>query len=119
MLLNGPYPWHLKQRIKSRHGHLSNEEAAELLTEVMHPGLEGLFLAHLSEANNQPEIALEAHRRKLSATTVCSPRIFVGTSRAPVRFCCCDVRDRTFAIVQNLRTASCSKNQNERAYKIL
>jgi phosphoribosyl 1,2-cyclic phosphodiesterase len=81
MLLNGPYPWHLKQRIKSRHGHLSNVEAAELLTEVMHPGLEGLFLAHLSEANNQPEIALEAHRKQLSATTVCSPRIFVGSQQ--------------------------------------
>ncbi|MHC1697881.1 MAG: MBL fold metallo-hydrolase [Geobacteraceae bacterium] len=82
MLLNGPYPWHLKQRIKSRHGHLSNVESAELLTEVMHPKLEGVFLAHLSEANNHPEIALEVCRNKLSGTTICSPRIFVGKQQS-------------------------------------
>ena len=45
MLLNGPYPWHLKQRIKSRHGHLSNVEAAETLDELFHPGgLKEFFL---------------------------------------------------------------------------
>ncbi|RQW84666.1 MAG: MBL fold metallo-hydrolase [Geobacter sp.] len=82
MLLNGPYPWHLKQRIKSRHGHLSNVESAALLMEVMHPGLEGVFLAHLSEANNNPEIALGVHRKQLSGTTVCSPRIFVGNQQS-------------------------------------
>jgi phosphoribosyl 1,2-cyclic phosphodiesterase len=81
MLLNGPYPWHLKQRIKSRHGHLSNVESAELLIKVMHPGLEGVFLAHLSEANNHPEIALEEYRRQLSGTTVCSPRIVIGSQQ--------------------------------------
>ncbi len=79
MLLNGPYPWHLKQRIKSRHGHLSNVESAELLAEIIHPNLEGVFLAHLSEANNNPEIALRVCQKQLSGTTVCSPRIFVGT----------------------------------------
>jgi phosphoribosyl 1,2-cyclic phosphodiesterase len=78
MLLNGPYPWHLKQRIKSRHGHLSNLESAELLAEVLHPDLEGVFLAHLSEANNLPEIALGVCQNQLSGSTVCSPRIFVG-----------------------------------------
>ena len=82
MLLNGPYPWHLKQRIKSRHGHLSNVESAALLMEVMHPGLEGVFLAHLSEANNHPEIALGVHRNQLSDTTVCSPRIYVGNQQS-------------------------------------
>lgn len=81
MLLNGPYPWHLKQRIKSRHGHLSNIESAELLTELLHPHLEGVFLAHLSEANNHPEIALEVCRDRLSSTTICAPRIFVGNQQ--------------------------------------
>jgi len=81
MLLNGPYPWHLKQRIKSRHGHLSNVESAELITEIMHSELEGVFLAHLSEANNHPEIALDVCRKKLSGTTICSPRIFVGNQQ--------------------------------------
>jgi phosphoribosyl 1,2-cyclic phosphodiesterase len=81
MLLNGPYPWHLKQRIKSRHGHLSNAESVELFADVMHPELEGVFLAHLSEANNLPEIALENYRKKLSGNTVCSPRVFVGAQQ--------------------------------------
>jgi phosphoribosyl 1,2-cyclic phosphodiesterase len=81
MLLNGPYPWHLKQRIKSRHGHLSNVESVELFAEVMHPDLEGVFLAHLSEANNLPGIALENYRKKLFGNTVCSPRVFVGAQQ--------------------------------------
>jgi phosphoribosyl 1,2-cyclic phosphodiesterase len=82
MLLNGPYPWHLKQRIKSRHGHLSNIESAELLMEVMHPELEGVFLAHLSEANNHPDIAREVCQKKISCSTICSPRIFVGNQQS-------------------------------------
>ncbi|MFC1898430.1 MBL fold metallo-hydrolase [Candidatus Cloacimonadota bacterium] len=57
MLLNGPYPPHLKQRIKSRQGHLSNEQAVGVITQVLHPGLKNLILAHLSEKNNLPKIA--------------------------------------------------------------
>jgi len=81
MLVNGPYPWHLKQRIKSRHGHLSNAEAAELFAEVMGPDLEMLFLAHLSEVNNHPEVALEAFRKPLTGCTACAPRVVVGSQR--------------------------------------
>ncbi len=51
MLQDGPYPWSLKQRIRSRHGHLSNVEAGRLLEDIRWPGLEALFLAHLSEEN--------------------------------------------------------------------
>ena len=57
MLLNGPYPPHLKQRIKSRQGHLSNEQAVDVVTQVRHPGLKNLILAHLSEKNNLPKKA--------------------------------------------------------------
>ncbi len=78
MLLNGPYPWHLKQRIKSRHGHLSNLESAALLDEIIHPGLEGIFLAHLSEVNNHPEVALRHAEILLEGQNVCAPRLFVG-----------------------------------------
>jgi len=52
MLIAGAYPWALKQRIRSRHGHLSNEQACQLLEDIGWPGLEALFLAHLSEDNN-------------------------------------------------------------------
>lgn len=78
MLLNGPYPWHLKQRIKSRHGHLSNLESAALLDEIIHPGLEGIFLAHLSEVNNDPSVALGVAAAMLASQNVCSPQLFVG-----------------------------------------
>ena len=57
MLLEGPYPWDLKQRVKSRHGHLSNEQAVGVISRIIHPGLKNLVLAHLSEVNNDPEIA--------------------------------------------------------------
>lgn len=58
MLINGPYPWPLKQRIKSRTGHLSNEDSGKLLKEILHDRLHHVVLAHLSEQNNTPEKAL-------------------------------------------------------------
>jgi phosphoribosyl 1,2-cyclic phosphodiesterase len=60
MLSTCDYPWELKQRISSSHGHLSNQEAAELIAETMHPELFHVVLAHLSENSNRPEMALEA-----------------------------------------------------------
>lgn len=54
MLINGGYPWHLKQRIKSRTGHLSNAEARDLVGELVHNQLHHVILAHLSEENNLP-----------------------------------------------------------------
>ena len=58
MLLQGPYPWFLKQRIRSRNGHLSNEDSSRILSELLHPGLQSVILAHLSEINNSPDAAL-------------------------------------------------------------
>jgi phosphoribosyl 1,2-cyclic phosphodiesterase len=59
MLLYSPYPWHLKQRIKSRLGHLSNSQASGLLKTVAHRDLSSVMLAHLSRVNNKQESALE------------------------------------------------------------
>lgn len=78
MLMNGPYPWHLKQRIRSRHGHLSNNDSAALLQEILHSGLEGVFLAHLSEVNNDPNLAYSAATSLLASQNVCAPRLVVG-----------------------------------------
>lgn len=58
MLENGPYPWPLKQRVKSRLGHLSNEASKQLLMDVRHTGLSHVILAHLSQKNNTPQHAL-------------------------------------------------------------
>jgi len=73
MLENGPYPWPLKQRIKSRAGHLSNESARALVAEIRHDGLEHLVLAHLSETNNTPEKALSVVSKALNGhkTSIC------------------------------------------------
>lgn len=56
MLMQGRYPWHLKQRVKSINGHLSNEQAIGLLSQILHPDLDNIILAHLSEENNNPSI---------------------------------------------------------------
>ncbi|MGH9468967.1 MAG: MBL fold metallo-hydrolase [Terriglobia bacterium] len=57
MLKVGPYPWHIKQRVMSRQGHLSNLATAEFLGGDYDAVAQVLVLAHLSEINNHPEIA--------------------------------------------------------------
>lgn len=59
MLKEGPYPYHLKARIDSDFGHLSNFQAFELLRENAHPQLQCVFLSHLSAENNRPELAIQ------------------------------------------------------------
>jgi phosphoribosyl 1,2-cyclic phosphodiesterase len=59
-LWNGPYPWSVKQRIASSHGHLSNRAAGDLATELYHDGLAGVVLAHLSDSCNEPDLAYAA-----------------------------------------------------------
>ena len=65
MLKRGPYPEHLKQRILSRYGHLSNEASAELCLGLAEAGCEKFMLAHLSAENNTPEKALTTVKEKL------------------------------------------------------
>lgn len=57
MLIEGPYPYDLKQRIRSKKGHLSNVDCAAFACELYESGTEHIMLAHLSEENNLPEIA--------------------------------------------------------------
>jgi phosphoribosyl 1,2-cyclic phosphodiesterase len=68
MLENGPYRPEDKARIKSRLGHLSNEEAQEFVREIAHEGLRHVTLAHLSKINNAPDIAYAGMRRVLDET---------------------------------------------------
>jgi phosphoribosyl 1,2-cyclic phosphodiesterase len=65
MLWNGPYPWSVKQRIASSHGHLSNEAAAELAVELHHDELAHVVLAHLSTHCNDGGLAREVVGRAL------------------------------------------------------
>lgn len=66
MLRGGKYPRILQDRIMSGTGHLSNRQAAEVLAESIHPCLKQVWLCHLSEENNHPELArktMEMHLR--------------------------------------------------------
>ncbi|HSB49553.1 MAG TPA: MBL fold metallo-hydrolase [Burkholderiales bacterium] len=69
MLMNGPYAAPLKKRIASRLGHLSNEASAELLRAMDCSRLQHLVAAHLSQANNTPELA----RAALAGALGCAP----------------------------------------------
>ncbi len=62
MLQVGPYPYYLKQRILSDHGHLSNELAGNLLYRLINDKMQAVFLGHLSKENNLPELAYESVR---------------------------------------------------------
>ena len=57
MLRMGPYPWSVKARIASSHGHLSNHASARFAAALAHPRLAGILLAHLSNECNEAELA--------------------------------------------------------------
>jgi len=59
MLLDGPYPWHLKERIRGEQGHLSNDDAADALRRFATTDTSQVVLAHLSAENNLPQLALD------------------------------------------------------------
>ena len=61
MLQTGSYPFHLKQRISSSVGHLSNVQSLRLLEKSAGEHLQCVFLSHLSAENNTPQLALNAH----------------------------------------------------------
>lgn len=63
MLDRSSYPDFLKRRIRGPGGHISNQEAAQLLREAASERLQWACLAHLSEQNNDPDLALETHRQ--------------------------------------------------------
>jgi phosphoribosyl 1,2-cyclic phosphodiesterase len=58
-------PWSLKQRILSRHGHLSNDAAADVVQQILSPGLRRLYLGHLSRDCNRPELARQTVAARL------------------------------------------------------
>lgn len=67
MLRSGPYPFPLKKRILGLEGHLSNADAASYAASSVRAGTRAVLLAHLSEENNTPDLALDALRRTLEA----------------------------------------------------
>lgn len=70
MLMSGAYTHDLKMRICRGNGHLSNDECASAIKRFWHPGLRNIFLCHLSENNNTPELAYRAARAALDSIGV-------------------------------------------------
>ena len=67
MLRTGSYPDFLKERVSSPLGHLSNDEAAELLARTYHPGMKNVWLCHLSKDNNHPDLCWKSIEARLFA----------------------------------------------------
>ena len=63
-------PWATKQRISSRHGHLSNDQVAELVEAIAHADLHHIVLGHLSEDCNDPDMAVRRVHEALKSVNV-------------------------------------------------
>jgi phosphoribosyl 1,2-cyclic phosphodiesterase len=82
MLKVGPYPWHVKQRVMSRHGHLSNLATAEFLRHDFDGTAQVLVLAHLSENNNHPELVRLSAQEALAGRHV-RPQMHLASQSVP------------------------------------
>ena len=81
-------PWPVKQRIQSRHGHLSNTAAANVIGELLSGKIERVVLGHLSRDCNTPELALGAVRASLPRSGKIGLELYCATqSQISPRFC--------------------------------
>lgn len=76
-------PWSVKQRILSRHGHLSNEAAAGLAAEIVTSNLHQIYLGHLSRDCNRPELALQVVGSRMDAIGATHLRVTVTCQDQP------------------------------------
>ena len=81
MLQAGPYPYYLKRRILGDRGHLCNEKAAQLVTELMDDRLKQVILGHLSKENNYPDLALATVKNEVenSVKVEVAPRDYASS----------------------------------------
>jgi phosphoribosyl 1,2-cyclic phosphodiesterase len=85
MMRTGPYPPELQKRITGSRGHLSNEQAAQMLEALAGKELHTLVLAHLSKKNNRPELALAAANGALARLGLAGKvRVLVGSQEQPL-----------------------------------
>ena len=70
MLMTGPYPYMLKQRILGSKGHLSNADCGQLLGNILADRTCNIFLGHLSKENNFPELAYETVRLEINLSDI-------------------------------------------------
>lgn len=82
MLQSGPYPYHLKQRIQSKQGHLDNALCAQFALRLAQRGTKQLILAHLSRENNSPSLAYGATAAALRAGGVTQADVYLQVAPA-------------------------------------
>lgn len=85
MLQNSHRSWSLKQRILGRHGHLSNEAAAEAAAQIMSDGLKHLYLAHLSRECNKPELAMRVMTQRLQQIGAAHVQLQLAAQHEPCK----------------------------------
>ena len=80
MLKNSSYPAQIKQRIKSKHGHLSNADCAESLPYFIKNGAEKIILYHLSGENNTKELALNESKKSILSAKLHAGTVYLGAA---------------------------------------
>lgn len=80
MLMNGSYPWSLKNRIRGGHGHLSNAQALDIFTTHRPRYMSHLLLSHLSKDNNNPALVQQLFNQHAGETTVVVASRFEATA---------------------------------------
>lgn len=77
-------PWSIKQRISGRHGHLSNDQTAELVQSLAHEGLHHIVLGHLSDDCNDPDVARQRIATVLQEAGVQGVRVICAARHEPL-----------------------------------
>ena len=83
MLEVGPYPYILKQRILGDKGHICNEASGELVSRLLNEHVKHISLAHLSDKNNYPDLALETVRQAIHENPLSNGEKDFGLCVAP------------------------------------
>lgn len=83
LLMNGKYPYHLKQRILGDRGHLSNKACADYMAKFIGDNTKGVILIHLSEENNRKEIAYSTFTDMLKENNKNVENIIISTQTEP------------------------------------
>lgn len=84
LLRQSPRPWHLKQRIISRHGHLSNEASMKLLAGILHARTRHVVLAHASRECNRYELVADCARTSLHLLGRADIAVLVARQESPL-----------------------------------
>lgn len=87
MLAEGPYPYYLKARVAGKTGHLSNEQAAQALPQLVSPNTQAVVAMHVSQQNNLPSLAAKALAQAVGAEFVDTVKTQARTADGQLGVC--------------------------------